>query len=161
MASTSVLKVKIIGDASDANAALDGVDRKTGKWSKGLKVAGGVAVAAGATVKVAYDQMIKPAGDLEQSIGAIDTVFKGNAKQVHKWAKGAATDVGLTRNEYNELGTLIGTQLKNGGTAMDQLGPKTNKLIGLGADLSSMFGGTSKEAVEALSSALKGERDPI
>jgi len=33
--------------------------------------------------------------------------------------------------------------------------------IGLGADLSSMFGGTTREAVEALSSALKGERDPI
>jgi len=44
---------------------------------------------------------------------------------------------------------------------MDQLAPKTNELIGLGADLSSMFGGTSREAIEALSSALKGERDPI
>src|SRR5699024_3884848 len=74
---------------------------------------------------------------------------------------GAAQDVGLAQNEYNELGTLIGTQLKNGGTAMDQLAPKTNNLIKLGADLSSMFGGTSREAVEALYSALKGEREPI
>ncbi|WP_036519506.1 hypothetical protein, partial [Nocardioides sp. J54] len=65
------------------------------------------------------------------------------------------------RNEFNELGTIIGAQLKNGGTAMDKLAPKTNKLITLGADLSSMFGGTTSEAVEALSSALKGERDPI
>src|SRR5699024_9790316 len=68
---------------------------------------------------------------------------------------------GLTKNEFNELGTLMGAQLKNGGTAMDELAPKTNELIGLGADLSSMFGGDTKQAVEALSSALKGERDPI
>ena len=78
-----------------------------------------------------------------------------------KWSTQAQSSVGLTQNEFNELGTLIGAQLKNGGTAMDQLAPKTNELIGLGADLSSMFGGTSREAIEALSSALKGERDPI
>mgnify|MGYP000478597570 CR=1 FL=1 len=158
---TATLKLKIISDAKDAQAGLDGVEKKTGKWAKGLKVAGGTALVAGGVVKVAYDQMIKPAGDLEQSIGAIDTVFKGNAKQMHTWAKGAATSAGLTRNEFNELGTLIGSQLKNGGMAMDKLGPQTNKLIGLGADLSSMFGGSTKEAVEALSSALKGEMDPI
>jgi len=50
---------------------------------------------------------------------------------------------------------------KNGGTAIEDLGPKTKALIGTGADLASMFGGTTQEAVEALSSALKGERDPI
>lgn len=115
------------------------------------------AVAIGGFVKSA----IASAGDLEQSVGAIDAVFKGNAAQMHEWSKSAAMDVGLTRNEFNELGTLIGAQLKNGGTAMDQLAPKTQTLIGLGADLSSMFGGTTREAVEAISSALKGEMDPI
>lgn len=104
---------------------------------------------------------VKAAGALEQSMGAIDSVFKSNSGVMHAWASGAASSVGLTRNEFNELGTLIGSQLKNAGTAMSDLGPKTNELIGLGADLASMFGGTSKEAVEAISSALKGERDPI
>lgn len=126
----------------------------------------GKAFAAGAAVTAAVGakligEAISEAGSLEQSIGAIDTVFKRSSGQMHRWAKGAAQDVGLTRNQFNELGTLIGSQLKNGGTAMDQLAPKTNKLITLGADLSSMFGGTTKEAVESLSSALKGERDPI
>lgn len=134
---------------------------------KGLggKVAGligpalaGVGVAA--IGKGALD-VIGKAGELEQSIGAIDSVFKQSAGQMHAWAKTAADSVGLSRNEFNELGTLLGAQLKNGGLAMDQLAPKTNELIKLGSDLSSMFGGTTREAVEALSSALKGERDPI
>lgn len=115
------------------------------------------AVAVGGFLK----SSISAAGDLEQSVGAVDTVFKRSAGQMHRWGKNASQAVGLTRNEFNELGTLIGSQLKNGGTAMDQLAPKTRNLITLGADLSSMFGGTTKEAVEALSSALKGERDPI
>lgn len=104
---------------------------------------------------------ITAGGRLEQSIGAVDSVFKGSAGSIHSWAQTAAVDVGLTRDEYNGLGTLIGSQLKNGGTAMDELAPKTKNLIGTGADLASMFGGTTQEAVAALSSALKGERDPI
>jgi len=127
---------------------------------------GGLAAAAGglfAAVGVGgfFKDAVQGAADLEQSVGAIETVFKTAAPQMLSWADDAAVAVGLTKNEYAELGTLIGTQLKNGGTAMDQLAPKTNDLIGLGADLSSMFGGSAADAVGALSSALKGERDPI
>jgi phage-related protein len=127
---------------------------------------GGLAVAAGGLFAAAgvggfFKDAVAGAANLEQSVGAIETVFKTSAPQMLSWADGAATAVGLTKNEYAELGTLIGTQLRNGGTAMDELAPKTNNLIGLGADLSSMFGGTTSDAVSALSSALKGERDPI
>ena len=111
------LKIRFLSDTSQATAGL-------GKFAAGLKIAGGTALAAGAAVKVGYDKMIKPAGDLEQSVGAIDAVFKGNAKTMHTWAKGAATDVGLTKHEYNELGVLIGSQLKNGGTAMESSRPR-------------------------------------
>lgn len=41
-----------------------------------------------------------------------------------QFAAQAATSVGLTKNEYNELATVLGTQLKNGGTAMSELGGK-------------------------------------
>lgn len=157
---TAIMSLRIISDAKQAAAGLNTAANSVGGFIK--KAAGAAAVAVGMKKLIDYGrEAVSMAGDLEQSVGAIDTVFKGNADQMHAWAKSAQNDVGLTANEYNELGTLIGTQLKNGGTAMDQLAPKTNKLIGLGADLSSMFGGTSKEAVEALSSALKGERDPI
>jgi len=44
---------------------------------------------------------------------------------------------------------------------MDQLAPKTDEVIRKGADLAAMFGGTTAEAVDALSSALKGEMDPV
>lgn len=156
------LVVRIIGDAKSAAAAADQTSSKFGKMGK---VAAGIAATGVAAIGTALAATaisgVQDAANLEQSIGAIDAVFKGSAGQMHTWSKSAATDVGLTRNEFNELGTLIGAQLKNGGTAMDQLAPKTKQLIGVGADLSSMFGGSTKEAVEALSSALKGERDPI
>lgn len=159
MAKSAIMSLRIV---ADARKAVQGINNTAGAVGKFLKVAGAAAIAAAGAALVKYGtEAVGMAGDLQQSVGAIDTVFKGSAKQMHTWAKGAGQTVGLAANEYNELGTLIGTQLKNGGTAMDQLAPKTNKLIGLGADLSSMFGGTSKDAIEALSSALKGERDPI
>lgn len=128
----------------------------------GKKILGPVAALAGAAAVASFAKgAIQGAGDLQQSIGAIQTVFGDSSKQMLDWSKSANQAVGLTQNEFNSLGTLIGSQLKNGGTAMDELAPKTQSLIGLGADLSSMFGGTTADAVGALSSALKGERDPI
>ena len=151
-------------DIKKAFASAESSGSDAGKSAgKGFGGAFGIAAAAVGALGIGsfFKSAIGGAADLEQSVGAVDSVFKGSAGQMHEWAQSAATDVGLSANEFNELGTLIGSQLKNGGTAMDQLGPKTKELISTGADLASMFGGTTQEAVEALSSALKGERDPI
>lgn len=117
--------------------------------------------AAGAAAVAVGAKTVKMASDFEQSSGAIDDVFKGGAAKMHKFANAAARTAGLSANSYNELATLLGAQLKNGGTSIDQLAGKTNGLIKQGSDMAAMFGGTTKQAVEAISSALKGERDPI
>lgn len=106
-------------------------------------------------------QSIAQAGALEQSVGAVDAVFKGSADQMHQWASSAWKDVGLTSNAYNEFASLIGTQLKSAGQPLDTFGAKTNQLIGYGADLASMYGGTTADAVGALGSAFKGEFNPL
>lgn len=142
--------------ANDPN--IRGLKRAFADAAKGVAVAGGAIGAAAVGVGAKLASM---GADLEQSIGAIDDVFKGAADQMHAFANTAATSVGLSTNAYNELATVIGSQLKNAGTPMDQLAGKTNDLITTGADLAAMFGGSTQDAVNALSSALKGERDPI
>ena len=129
----------------------------------GFKGLVGPAMLATAGVAVASfaKGAITAASNLQQSTGAVEAIFKGQAKAVEGFAAASAKSIGLSKNEYQELASVMGTQLRNGGTALSQLGTKTNSLIGTGADLSAMFGGTTREAVEALSSALKGERDPI
>ena len=101
------------------------------------------------------------AGDIEQSIGAVDAVFKSSAERMHEYAATASSTVGISTNAYNELAAKLGASLKNGGTSIDELGEKTNGLIQLGADLSSLYGGTTAEAIDAISAALRGETDPI
>lgn len=159
MARSAIMSLRIVADAKRAVQGLNQTGRAMGGL---LKVAGGVgAVLAGAGLVEFGKESVRMAGDLQQSQGAVDAVFKGSAKTMHAWSKSAAQDVGLSSNEFNELGSLIGSQLKNAGTSMQELAPKTKGLINQGADLASMFGGTTREAVEAMSSALKGERDPI
>ena len=125
-------------------------------------MAGAAAAAfAAAGVGSFFTGAISQASEAEQSLGAVESVFKGYADTVIKRSKEADRALGLSGNSYRELSTLIGSQLKNAGTPMDELGTKTDGLITQGADLAAMFGGTTADAVSAISSALKGEIDPI
>lgn len=164
---TSTIKVNITGDARDA---LKAINQTTGEMmtmqQKTASAVGGMANAiasAGVIQKLGEigTACVNAAADLQQSVGGVETVFESSADQMLAWADQAAQAVGLSKNEYNEFATLIGSQLQNFGMSVEDSASKTNDLISLGADLSSMFGGTTADAVDALSAALKGEMDPI
>lgn len=76
-----------------------------------------VAAAGAAAIGVAGAKAVSAAADLEQSTGAIEAVFKSGADQMKAYADTAASTVGLTKNEYQELGTLLGAQLKTAARA--------------------------------------------
>lgn len=161
------VKVSVIADVTKFKRAFRQIARDSGlrSLSKSVKnlardlATAGVAMGAAATA--IGGKMLAMGADLEQSAGAVQDVFKGSADQMQAFADTAYKSVGLSANAYNELATVLGSQLKNANVPMDQLAGKTNDLIGLGSDLAAMFGGTTSDAVGALSSALKGERDPI
>lgn len=164
MAGTT-LRVDIVADAKGVGPGVSKAESRFGKLGgkaalAGKMIAGGLAaggVAAGAFALKA----VGAASRTEQAWGALGTVYGKNAGQVKAWAKNAATSVGLAKSEYAELSSLIGSQLQGMGVAQDKSAKKSNQLIKVGADLAATYGGSAKEAVEALSSALKGETDPI
>lgn len=158
---SAILAIRIIGDATSAVAAMDKAQRASMSFKDKVGKASVAASAALAAIGAGAASCAKAAGDLQQSVGGVETVFGDSSKQMLAWSKNAAKSVGLSQNEYNEFATLVGSQLQNFGMSAEQSASKTNELIGLGADLSSMFGGTTADAVDALSSALKGETDPI
>lgn len=126
------------------------------------KLAGALAVYFSAQVITDFVRdTITAAGNLQQSVGAVDAVFKENSDTVHQWAVNAASDVGLSQDAYNNFAAVIGTQMKTAGFDIDEAAHRTNKLIGVAADLSSMFGGTTADAVSSLSAAFRGEYDSI
>jgi phage-related protein len=138
-----------------------GADIGTGIGGVAGKVFAPLAAALGAlSIGAFVKDTIRAAGDLEQSVGAVDSVFRSSASQIHEWSKGAATAVGLSSDAFNQSASVIGAMLTNYGVAQDQVASSTNTLIGYGSDLAAMFGGTTQEAVDALGAALRGEADP-
>lgn len=123
-------------------------------------IAAPVALGAIATkiVQVGTDS-IRAASDLQQSFGAIDSVFGKNSRAVKAWAADAANSVGLAKSQYANLAVVLGSTLKN--TGVENFAGKTRDLIKLGADMAATYGGSTKDAVNALASALRGETDPI
>ena len=103
---------------------------------------------------------VKAASELEQAYGGLDAVFKSNSEAMKENAK-AASEIGLSQSQYANSATVLGAMLGNLGIDQSKLAGTTDDLISKGADLSAMFGGTAPEAVEAITAALRGERDPI
>lgn len=111
---------------------------------------------AGAAVAVG-----NAASDAEQASGAVESIFKGQSDRIRELAENTHDAVTLSSTDYMNLAAVLGGQLKNMGVAVDDLVPQTEGLIALGADMAATFGGTTAEAVQAISSLLRGERDPI
>lgn len=158
---SAILAIRIIGDATSAVAAMDKAERASTSFKDKLNTASMAASASLAAIGAGAKVCVDAAADLQQSVGGVETVFGDSASKMLEWSDNAAQAVGLSKNEYNEFATLVGSQLQNFGMSVEDSATKTNDLISLGADLSSMFGGTTADAVDALSSALKGEMDPI
>ena len=113
--------------------------------------------AIGALGKGAMDY----ASEAEQSYGAVESIFGAHADAITAKSKEAAEAVGLSGREYRELSSLTGAMLKNMGMPMDEVTGKTQELVAVASDLSATFGGSTKDAIEAVNALLRGEADPI
>lgn len=163
------IRISILANASQAKREMDdvanstsGLGSKLGKFGKaaGVAAAAGLAVAGAAALKFGSDS-VKSASDAQQSLGATQTVFGKYAQSVIDNSNKAATAVGLSANEYRELNNTTGALLAGAGTPLKKVAGLTDDLTKRAADMAATFGGTTKESVEAISSLLKGEADPI
>lgn len=154
------------GVEADANRTGRNAGKKMGGGMSGAMAGVGKKIfaplaAAAATVSLGsfFSDAIKGASDLQQSVGGVNTVFGKQAAAINAASAAASKNLGLSKNQYNELATTMGAMLKNQG--FKDFGDQTQILIKRGADLAATFGGTTKESVEALSAALRGEYDPL
>jgi murein DD-endopeptidase MepM/ murein hydrolase activator NlpD len=136
----------------------DGKVGKFGAGLAGLAAPAAVGIAAAGALAIKFGEM---AADAEQNVGAVETVFGAAAGKVQEFASKSAEAVGLSQSQYNQLSATTGTALKAAGVSVDQLAEKNDELIKRGADMASVFGGTTVDAVSAMGSAFRGEFDPL
>lgn len=142
------------GKAKDSDSKVRGL---SGGIASMAAPAAGVLAALGG-VAIGFGNL---AAEAEQNVGAVETVFGKAAAKVEEFASKSATSVGLSSSQYNQLSAVTGTALKAAGVSVDDLAEKNDELIKRGADMASVFGGTTVDAVSAMGSAFRGEFDPL
>ena len=162
MAKSGVLTVRLLSDTKDLEKGL-------GRASKQVKSTGekfsdaGKKMTVFATVPVAAAMVgaTKAASDLEQSVGGVESVFGEASDTIEDFGDTAAATAGLSKRQVNEMAAVIGAGLKGMGFEAQEAADTVVDLEKRAADMAATFGGTTEEAIDAVASALRGERDPI
>lgn len=146
---------------SQIGGDVDASGKKAGtRWGAALKTGAMAGIAGlGIVATKLLGDSVTAASEAQQAVGGVESVFGKYADAVLRDSKRAAQGLGLSAAAYNELITVSGAMLKNKG--LTDFADRSRDLIKVGADLSAMFGGTTKDAVDALNAAMRGESDPI
>ena len=147
-----------------AGAQLEAFDRKVKEQTKGLRYLGDSFINVGkkasilsVAVAAAGAKAFSMAADFQDALGATEQIFKDNSDTVQNWANNLDTSYGIAKKEALEYSNLMGSMLINIGNLTEKEASKQSaKLIELAGDLTAMYGGTTQDAVRALTGALKG-----
>jgi len=116
--------------------------------------------ATAGTIKL-FKTLIGESSDLEESINAVNVVFKNGAGIILDFGEKAAESVGLANSEFNQLATETGALLVNTGIPLSEVSDLTIKLTKRAADLASVFNTDVKLAFSAINQAIRGETEAI
>lgn len=166
MPSSRRLQVDIVADAKGVAKGTRQAERQFSRLGGfAVKAAAGAAAGGVAAIGAAAAGMavasVKAASDLEQSMGAVETVFGKSAAAVERYARDSSTRLGLARSEYQTLAVGVGTSFRNMGKSQAESAKLSDVLVTRAADLAATYGGTTSDAVERLGSAFRGEFDSI
>lgn len=158
MASLAQINIRFRANVAEFSTQMQNMQRSFQKAGDQMKSIGS-ALSVGITLPLmaAGAAAYNLAADFEDSLGATDQIFKKSSNSVQKWADGLPTYFGIVKKEALEYSNMMGSLLKNIGNLTEQEASKQSaKLIELAGDLTAMYGGTTADAVRALTGSLKG-----
>jgi exonuclease VII small subunit len=145
-----------------AQKQLEGLGGNINKLStKALKLGAAFAAFQGGRALVDFaSNSIEQARDLTRNMNGLQAVFGELTPQMVEFTEGAHK-MGLSQSEAAKSVTFIGSVLKQSGFAIGETAELTERLIGLGTDLSITFGYDVQEALMGMTALFRGEYDPI
>lgn len=164
------LTVEILGENQQLSRQLADAEKKLGSFEDKVTRAGekmadvGKKMTVGLTLPIAAAgaASFKMAADLQDSIGATEQIFKGASKDVEDWADSLPSYYGIAKGEAHEYANIMGSLMQNlGGMSEQEAAKQAGMLTELAGDLAAMYGGTTEEAVNAMTSALKGNTEML
>lgn len=158
MANLAQINIRFAANLKEFSTQMQTVQRQFQKvgnqmQSIGQKMTLAVSLPLGAAGVAAYNM----AADFEDALGATDQIFKDASDAVQQWSSQLPTYFGIAKKEALEYSNMMGSMLQNiGGLTEQEASQQSAKLIELAGDLTAMYGGTTADAVRALTGALKG-----
>ena len=144
-------RAEIESTAKDSKSRLKSLDKSFSNVGKKMSLAVTAPVVAIGTAS------FKMAADLDDAIGATNQIFKGQSQAMQTWANTIPTYYGIAEGEALTYANTMGAMLQNiGGLTEEQASEQAQTLITLAGDLTAMFGGTTQDAIRALTGSLKG-----
>lgn len=170
MALLGTLAVSIIGDMRQLDDTLTRVGTSMQGLGSKLQNIGSKITSIGQTMTMAITLPVaaigvasfKMAADLQDAMGAADQIYQGSSQTVKDWASNLESYYGIAEGEALSYANMMGTMLQNiGGLTEEQAASQAATLIELAGDLTAMYGGTTQDAVRALTGALKGNNSML
>jgi hypothetical protein len=164
MSFKAVLEADIKGFSNNIDKAVSDVDRLEKTTLQKLSKVGDSFISIGKKASILSVALVGVGGkafsmaaDFEDALGATQQIFKDNSDTVQDWANNLDTSYGIAKKEALSYSNLMGSMLINIGNLTEKEASKQSaKLIELAGDLTAMYGGTTQDAVRALTGALKG-----
>ena len=169
MSFKAVLEADIKGFSNNIDKAISDVDRLEKTTLQKLSKVGDSFIGIGKKASILSVALVgvgakafSMAADFEDAMGATDQVFKTSSEEIQNWAKSLSSEYGVAKKEALEYANLMGTMLKNIGNLTErEASAQSKKLVELAGDLTAMYGGTTSEAINALTASLRGINVPI
>lgn len=154
-----------LSDLSKPISSMDKFKQKVNEAQSALTKAGEKMKEVGANLSkkvtlpllAAGTASFKFASDFEDAMGASDQIFKNSAGEVQSWVNNLESYYGIAKSEALTYANTMGSMLQNiGGLTEQEAAKQSETLVKLAGDLTAMFGGSTQDAVNALTGALKG-----
>lgn len=137
------------GIANGANKIIDTTERFAGRAA--IVVGSAATAFAGITIKA-----MSAAGELEQQVGGAAQVFGDYAAEIERWADAAFEFTGLSKYEYLQSANVLGSLLQGTGFRQDEALDLTTQVMQRAADVASIMGINTADAIYAVTGAAKG-----
>lgn len=161
------VKIAIVGDAAqlrrvlrEVEGELDRQGQKTAEVGEKMQRAGAVALGAGGLMFAGMQRAANTASDLNEAVNQTDVVFGEAADEVSRFAENAV-QIGQSERAAREAASTFGLLFRNVGMAQSASADMSVTLTRLASDAASFKNTSPEEAVQAFSSALRGESEPI
>lgn len=119
------------------------------------------AVFAGASIAGFFKDAVTGASDLSETTSKVGQVFGSAAGDIERFAAGAATALGQTRQQALDANATFGVFGKSAGLSGKALTGFTTELTTLATDMASFSNTSPEQAIAAIGAALRGESEPI